>query len=396
MTTTTPGTTSPALLTDEMLARFDERAPMYDRENRFFDEDFAELKASGYLTSVVPKSFGGGGLGIDEFAKLQRRLAYVAPATAVAVNMHIYWTGVAADLNRMGDHGCDWMLERSAAGDIFAAGHGEAGNDLPLFLSSSSATKVDGGWEVNGHKIFGTLSPVWTWLGLHAMDTSDPDNPKIVHGFMHRDAPGYQIVETWDTLGMRATQSHDTVLDRAYIADDRTPVVCATGMAGAGPFHLSIFAWALVGFGAIYGGIAQRALDDTVGRMHERTSIALTRSMAYHPGVQHRVAEMRMAMDTIDWSVDRVAADWGAGVEHADWPIRIVSMKYTATNNAFKIVDTALDLTGGSGIFKRSRLEQMFRDCRLGRIHPANDLLSHELIGKLQLGINPDEAPRWG
>jgi alkylation response protein AidB-like acyl-CoA dehydrogenase len=310
--------------------------------------------------------------------------------------MHIYWTGVAADLNRMGDHTCDWILERAAAGDIFAAGHGEAGNDLPLFLSSSSATKVDGGWEVNGHKIFGTLSPVWTWLGLHAMDTSDPDNPRIVHGFLHRDATGYQIVETWDTLGMRATQSHDTVLDRAFIADDRTPLVCATGMAGAGPFQLSIFAWGLVGFGAVYGGIAQRAFDDTVVRMHERTSVALTRSMAYHPGVQHRVAEMRMALDTIDWSVERIAADWAAGVEHADWPIRLVSMKYTATNNAFKIVDMALDLTGGSGIFKRSRIEQQFRDCRLGRIHPANDLLAHELVGKLSLGINPDEAPRWG
>src|SRR5262245_3366128 len=106
MATTAANTTSPALLTDEMLARFDERAPTYDRENRFFDEDFAELRASGYLTAVVPKSFGGGGIGIEDFAKLQRRLAYVAPATAVAVNMHIYWTGVAADLNRMGDHGC--------------------------------------------------------------------------------------------------------------------------------------------------------------------------------------------------------------------------------------------------------------------------------------------------
>ena len=155
---------------------------------------------------------------------------------------------------------------------------------------------------------------------------------------------------------------------------------------------ISVIAVAVV----FLGGIAQRALDDTVTRMHDRTSIALTRSMAYHPGVQHRVAEMRMAMDTIDWSVDRVAADWAAGAAHEDWPIRIVSMKYTATNNAFKVVDTALDLTGGSGIFKRSRLEQMFRDCRLGRIHPANDLLAHELIGKLQLGINPDEAPRWG
>src|SRR3954463_9770621 len=71
------------VLTDEMLARFDERAPVYDRENRFFDEDFAELRESGYLKIAVPEEFGGYGLHLDEVVKLQRRLAYVAPATAV-------------------------------------------------------------------------------------------------------------------------------------------------------------------------------------------------------------------------------------------------------------------------------------------------------------------------
>src|SRR5215470_7526886 len=85
------------LLTDDMLARFDERAPMYDRENRFFTEDFEELRASGYLLATVPTEFGGTGLGLDEYTQLQRRLAYVAPATALATNMHCYWTGVAAD-----------------------------------------------------------------------------------------------------------------------------------------------------------------------------------------------------------------------------------------------------------------------------------------------------------
>jgi len=90
------------LLTEEMLARFDERAPLYDRENRFFAEDFDELKRTGYLLATVPTEFGGAGLGLDEYSKLQRRLAYVAPATALAINMHCYWTGVAADLLRAG------------------------------------------------------------------------------------------------------------------------------------------------------------------------------------------------------------------------------------------------------------------------------------------------------
>jgi len=95
--------TATDLLTDEMLARFDARAATYDRENRFFDEDWDELRQSGYLLAAVPTEFGGSGLGLDEVSKLQRRLAYHAPATAVAVNMHVYWTGVAADLLKAGD-----------------------------------------------------------------------------------------------------------------------------------------------------------------------------------------------------------------------------------------------------------------------------------------------------
>ena len=83
------------LLNDDMLARFDERAPIYDRENRFFDEDWEELESSGYLLGPVPSEFGGSGLMLDDYVRLQQRLAYVAPATALAVNMHCYWTGVA-------------------------------------------------------------------------------------------------------------------------------------------------------------------------------------------------------------------------------------------------------------------------------------------------------------
>jgi alkylation response protein AidB-like acyl-CoA dehydrogenase len=385
------------VLTDEMLARFDERAPIYDRENRFFQEDFDELTASGYLKVALPTDLGGSGLNLIEVNRLQRRLAYHAPATALAVNMHVYWVGVAADLRRMGAPGGDWILAKAAAGEVLAAGHGEAGNDFPVLMSSASAERADGGWAITAHKIFGSLSPVWSYLGVHALDTSDPAAPRIVHGFLDRAAPGYRIEETWDVLGMRATASQDTILDRAFIPDDDIVMVCPAGFAGAGPFHVALFAWALLGFAGVYLALAKRAYDEVVAALPRRTSVALTRSMAYHPEVQHTVAQMRIALESAEAHLDRVCADWSEGVDHGgDWPVKIVACKHDVVSQAWSVVDNALDVSGGSGIFKRSRLEQIVRDARLGRIHPGNPMLTHELVGKLSLGINPDEQPRWG
>jgi alkylation response protein AidB-like acyl-CoA dehydrogenase len=394
MSTTTLDPTR--LLTDDMLGRFDERAGRHDRENTFFEDDFEELRASGYLLAAVPRELGGAGLGLDEVTRLQSRLAYYAAPTAIAVNMHVYWTGVAADLMRNGDHSCRWILEKAAAGEVFAAIHGEAGNDLPLLLSTATAERVDGGWRINGHKIFGSLSPVWTYAGFHAMDASGPDGPRIVHGFVPRDSKGLQIVETWDTLGMRATQSHDTVLRDVFVPDELCPLVCPAGFAGAGLFQVAVFAWALLGFAAVYRGAARRAFDLTVARAPERTSIALTRSMAHHPEVQHEVAEMRMSLDAIDALLDRTATDWATGVAHADWPVRLVGARHVVIKGAFEIVDRALEASGGAAAFKRNRLEQLFRDVRMGRFHPGNSLLAHELIGKLCLGLDPDDSRRWG
>jgi len=386
-----------SLLTEDMLARFDERAPEYDRENRFFTEDFEELRASGYLLAAVPVELGGSGLRLNEVMRLQRQLAYHAPATAVAVNMHLYWTGLAADLARFGDDRCAFILQEAADGHVFAAGHGEAGNDLGLFASTTQAERVDGGWVINGRKVFGSLSPVWTYLGFHAMDTSDPTAPKVIHGFLPRDASGYRIEQTWDALGMRATASNDTVFDGTFVPDELVPVVAPMGAAGADLFHLSLFAWGLLGFANVYIGAAQCAYDIVVEAATKRGSIGLTRTQAYNPEVQRGVAEMRMALEAVDGYLGSVCDDWSAGADHgADWPLKIVSAKHFAVTRAFEVVDTALDLTGGSGLFKRSRIEQLFRDVRLGRIHPANRLLVYEIVGKSALGVDLDEMPRWG
>ena len=384
------------LLTEDMLERFDERAPSYDRENQFFQEDFDELRASGYLQLAVPIELGGSGLGLDDYSRLQQRLAYVAPATALAVNMHVYWTGVAADLLKQGDDSCRFLLEKSLAGEVMCALHGEAGNEIPLLLAVAKAERVDGGWRISGHKIFGSLTPVWTLGGFHAMDTSDPDHPQVIHGWMPRDTEGVEIVETWDTLGMRATQSQDTVLQNAFVPDELVAVVCPAGFAGAGPFHLSIFAWALMGFASTYLGAARRAFDLTVANLPKRTSLTMSRSLAHHPEYQHTIADMRIGLDAAQAMLDRSCADWAAGVEHEDWPVRLVGTRQFVINTAFEVVDRALDLSGGAGAFRRNRLEQIFRDVRMGRFHPGNTMLAHELIGKLCLGVDPDDPQRWG
>src|SRR5947209_13956435 len=193
MTTLTATRTAADLVPDKMLTRFHERAPIYDRDNRFFDEDFEELRGSGYLTCAVPEDLGGAGFSLADVCRAQRRLAYHAPATALAVNMHIYWTGVAADLRRMGDQSLEWLLREAAAGEIFAAGHGATGNDLPVLLPTSKAERVDGGYRFAGHQMFGSLTPVWTRLDVHAMDASDPSAPRIVHGFLPHNSDGYTI-----------------------------------------------------------------------------------------------------------------------------------------------------------------------------------------------------------
>src|SRR5437763_3553957 len=270
---------SSSVLTQALLERCRQRAPGYDRDNTFCLEDFKGLEAAGYLKMAVPKEFGGPGMTLAQVARETRLLAQYAPPTALCINMHNYWVGNAADLWRGSDKSCEWILKDAAAGEVFAAGHAEHGNDIPGLLSTTKAERVDGGYKLTGRKCFGSLTPVWTRLGGHAMDTSDPKAPKIVHGFMTRDAKGYTIKETWDVLGMRATRSDDTVLDGVFVPDKYIGRIVPAGAAGVDMFVLGIFAWALLNFGNVYYGLATRVRDLIVEYLKTKTSVGLSRPM---------------------------------------------------------------------------------------------------------------------
>jgi alkylation response protein AidB-like acyl-CoA dehydrogenase len=243
--------------------------------------------------------------------------------------------------------------------------------------------------------MFCSLAPVWTRYGLHAMWADADGGPKIVHAFLPRSQDGYRIVETWDTLGMRATKSDDVVLDGAFVPDKYIARIVPAGQVD--PFVLGIFAWGLTGFANIYYGIARRAIDLAVAGIKTKTSLAVSRSMAYHPEIQHAVAEMALALDPIEPHIEKLAEDWSAGVDHGgSWPAKIVSAKYHAVEACWRIVDRAMEVSGGAGMFRANELERLFRDARCGRFHPANTFLVHEIVGKTALGIDLGEQPRWG
>src|SRR5258705_2792812 len=316
-----------SILSEQILTGCRERAAGYDRDNRFFQEDFDELKAAGYLRMAVPREFGGLGLNLAEVGRATRMLAQYAPSTALALNMHNYWVGDAADAWRSGDKSVEWILHEAAAGEVFAAGHAEHGNDIPGLLSTTKAERVDGGYKFTGRKSFGSLSPVWTRLGLHGMDVSDPKAPKIIHSFLPRDAKGYTIKDTWDVLGMRATRSDDTVLEGAFVPDKYIARIVAPGAAGVDNFVAGFLTWALVGFANIYYGLSMRVREVLVEQLKTKTSIALTRPMIYHPEVQHGIAEITMDIEAMGPHIEAVAADWAVGRVVRDWFVKVFSMK---------------------------------------------------------------------
>lgn len=389
-----PGDALPDVLPDALLERIRGRAASYDRDNAFFHEDLEELAAVGYLKIFVPASDGGLGLGLAAAAQLQRRLATAAPATALAINMHLVWTGVAHVLAARGDASLDFVLQEASQGEIFAFGNSEAGNDSVLFDSLTTAVPdAAGGYSFTGRKIFTSLSPAWTRLGIFGKDTSAGDGEgQLVHGFITRDTPGYEILADWDTLGMRASQSNTTVLDGAVVPAERIFRKLPVG-PNADPLIFAIFACFETLLAAVYTGLGERALDLAVEAVKRRTSFKNGgRSYAQDPDIRWKVAEAAMAMDALYPQLSSVAADVDALAEHGvQWFPKLVGVKVSATETARVVVDLAVRVSGGSSYFRGSELERLYRDVLAGMFHPSDDESAHNTVANAWLG--PLESP---
>ncbi|MDZ7726769.1 MAG: acyl-CoA dehydrogenase family protein [Dehalococcoidia bacterium] len=95
--------------------------------------------------------------------------------------------------------------------------------------------------------------------------------------------------------------------------------------------------------------------------------------------------------------IEKVADEWSRGVDHGTaWAAKLMGAKHNAVESAKRVVDAAMAISGGAGMFKSNELERLYRDVRAGGFHPANSFLAHEIVGKTVLGVDPGEQPRWG
>jgi alkylation response protein AidB-like acyl-CoA dehydrogenase len=379
-----------SILPDDLLQRFRDRAPVHDRENTFPDDDLSDLRAAGYLSILVPAELGGAGLGLAEASVLQQRLAGAAPATALAVNMHLVWTGVAKVLSDRGDHALRFVQEGAAAGEVFAFGISEAGNDLVLFGSGTDAAPTaDGGYAFTGTKIFTSLAPVWTQLGLHGLDTSSPDSPQMVYAFVPRleEAQGRIVTrDDWDTLGMRGTQSRTTELHGALAPADRVARRIDPG-PNADPLVFGIFSVFEILLASVYTGIARRALDLAVDVAGRRTSKRTGKTYGQDPDIRWRVADMALLYDALPPQLDSLARDVDTLVDHGPrWFSLLAGLKHRAVVAAKSVVDDAILVAGGSSYFAGNELGRLYRDVLAGLFHPSDPESAHSTVATAWLG----------
>lgn len=374
------------LLPEALLERIRSRAAAVDAENVFPDEDLEELRDAGYLSVLVPQDRGGSGLRLTEVAQLQQRLATASPATALAVNMHLVWTGVAQVLRDRGIDDLAFVQHGAADGELFAFGISEAGNDLVLFGSDTVAEpRGDGGYAFTGTKIFTSLAPAWTQLGLHGLDTSDPDSPRLVYAFVPR-TDAVLTRDDWDTLGMRGTQSRTTELRGAVAAPDRVIRLVPPGPS-PDPLVFAIFAVFELLLASVYTGIARRALDLAIAAAQGRTSKKTGLPYSQDPDIRWRIADMALAYDALPPQIDALAQDVDGAVDHgARWFTLLSGTKHRAVTAAKRIVDDAMLVAGGASYFTRHELSRLYRDVLAGLFHPSDPESAHAAAATAWLG----------
>ena len=381
------------LLPTEMLERMRERAPRYDAENTFFAEDLADLAATGYLAAPVPDDMGGAGLSLEQLIEAQRLLASYAPATALGVNMHLVWVQVARFLydRGLGGEGAgslDWVLRDTVAGEIFAFGISEAGNEDVLMDAFSEAIPDEHGYLISGTKVFTTLSPVWTRLGVHARCEAPGADPYLVFGFVRRErVDGVTVRATdqasaglaegsishpgvWNPLGMRATQSYTTTLDRVRVAQADVAAQVEP-IVGQHALILGIFSSFSLLTAAVYAGLADRAL--------ELASEAVLRERRDEPGktrlddpdtaakLTAAILDHRASLDSLEVlsrDIDELRA-------REDWPLALAACRNRVTDEARRAVDVSMRFLGSRGFQADSEAARLYRDVLAGMFHPS-------------------------
>lgn len=381
---------------------FKTRVTEHDRNNTFPFENVKAMKASGYTNLTAPEELGGGGGGILDLVLAQERLGRGDLPTAISINMHLYAIGWMADLWRLGnkkDGGLQSFLE-SVVRERWIVGAGLSDPKINsgvgfggLNDTSRRAEKVDGGYIVNGSAKFGTLSACADVL-LQTAHYDDPEKGPCILAFnLPAKTPGITIQGNWDTLGIRASSSSDTVWTNVFVPDG----AARSRSARSWDTSLKIFSCWMPSLDACYLGLAQAARDWAIAWTRDRAQAPFDRPMSHYPGNQFIAAEMEVGLRAARAMLLQTAtqlADFSARLEPE--MMDIIACHHFVMESCVSVVDKAMRLVGGAGLFRSGPLEQMYRDVRAAVVHQP--FAGHDglgWLGKLAFGIPHDVMPRW-
>jgi alkylation response protein AidB-like acyl-CoA dehydrogenase len=178
---------------------FGKRSAEYDRNGQFVTDNYRDLREYRFFSAGIPNELGGGGATYEELAACIRELGRHCGSTALAFAMHTHPVAVNVYKHMRGDEAATRTLRRIADNELIIAGTGA--NDW--LESSGEAKRVDGGYRVSAHKRFVSGAP-----GAQVFVTSvshvGPESTEVLHFAIPFSSEGVRLVETWNTLGIRA------------------------------------------------------------------------------------------------------------------------------------------------------------------------------------------------
>lgn len=372
----------------DLAADFATRSSDHDREASHPTENYDRLRQEGFLELTIPRSWGGTGASFLDHTIAYEALGQGCPSTALAFNMHasvvmpvLQSAEVTADAKQ---HVADLVVRQ---GKLIGGNFSEPGTtsligERPL---SARARAVDGGYSITGRKMFASMLEA----ADHVMVMAYPDTATSPFAGMlllvSPGARGRRVNANWDVLGMRATRSDSLILE-----DCRVPESAVLFQSDdIRQFRHDYLNWFWGSYTAVYLGVAVAAYDEMRKVMKARQPQGYAQSLAYHPDVRRHVAEL-----SVDLEAARLITYRSAWLSDTQGPTpetttALYRAKYMVGEAVTRITRTALTLGGAHGIFKGSRLEQLFRDGAIAPIQPPSADFCLWSMGLHEMDLDP-------
>ena len=358
-------------------AVFASRAQQLDDTDGFAEENFADLKAAGFLEAGVPSELGGGGADIPELSRMLRTLARHDGSTALALAMHTHQVAIPAWRWPHGVAAVEPLLKRIAAEKLVLVSTG--GSDW--VGGGGEAVAVEGGFRIQARKMFCSASPVGDLMMTMAVLKGEDGSPgEVLHFAVPLKSPNVRMMGNWQTLGMRATGSQDVVIDGHVV-----PEAGVSLRRKAGEWHPVFQIIATIAIPLIYSvyvGVAEGARDVAVGLASRRPTPHTI------PLVGRMDTELMGARLALQGMLDVI----GENTPSADSVNRVMMGRTLAARHALAVGELAMEAAGGAAYFRANGLERKFRDLQGARYHPMQQGPQAEYAGRMALGMGVERV----